>query len=68
MVFKLIDIVFKNIKKELTQNDIKETIFELVSGHPPPRKGKKLLKIYDVMVNNNNNIKEIFITVMIKIF
>lgn len=67
MVFKLIDIVFKNIKKELTQNEIKETIFELVSNHPPPRKGKKMLKIYDIMVNNSN-IKEIFITVNDKDF
>ncbi len=67
MVYKLIDIVFKNIKKELTQSEIKETIFELVSSHPPPRKGKKALKIFDVMINNNN-IKEIFITVNDKDF
>ncbi|MCX8095501.1 MAG: ribosome biogenesis GTPase Der [Caldisericia bacterium] len=67
MVFKLIDVVFKNIKKELKQNEIKDMIFELIINHPPPRKGKKLLKIYDVLIKNNN-IKEIYLIVNDKDF
>ncbi|MDI6861708.1 MAG: ribosome biogenesis GTPase Der [Caldisericia bacterium] len=67
LIFKLIDIVFNNIKKELSQIQIKDIIFDLITKHPPPRKGKKLLKIYDVMVDNNN-IKEITLTVNDKDF
>jgi len=62
MLFKLIDIVYNNIKRNITQNEIKETILELLANHPPPRKGKKSLKLYDVMINNNS-IKEIILTV-----
>lgn len=63
ILFKLIDIVYKNAKKELSQIEVKETIFDLISKHSPPRKGKKVLKLYDVMVKNNNNIKEIYLIV-----
>ncbi|MBC7194873.1 MAG: ribosome biogenesis GTPase Der [Caldisericia bacterium] len=67
MLFKLIDIVFQNIKKEVSQTEIKETLFDLIAKHPPPRKGLKIFKLYDVMVKNNN-IKEIILTVNDKDF
>ncbi len=67
MLFKLIDIVFQNIKKEISQTEIKETLFDLIAKHPPPRKGLKTFKLYDVIIKNNN-IKEIIITVNDKDF
>lgn len=62
LIFKLLDIVDKNVKKEISDLDLKKAIFEITSLHPPPKKGKKLLKIFDIYeINKNPRIFEIYV-------
>ncbi len=54
LIFKLIDIVYKNINKDIKEVDLKNSIYNIISKHPPPKKGKKTLKIYDIKELNKN--------------
>jgi len=54
LIFKLIDIVYKNVNKEIKEVDLKNSIYDIINKHPPPKKGKKTLKIYDIKELNKN--------------
>lgn len=54
LIFKLIEVVYNNIYKDIKEVEFKEFIYKLINNHPPPRKGKKTLKIYDIKVLNRN--------------
>lgn len=54
LIFKLIDMVNKNINKDIREIELKEYIYNIINSHPPPRKGKKILKIYDIKELNKN--------------
>lgn len=54
LIFKLIDIVYENINKDISENKLKESIYKIINNHPPPKKGKKDLKIYDIKELSKN--------------
>lgn len=54
LIFKLINIIYNNIYKDIKEVELKELIYKLINNHPPPRKGKKTLKIYDIKILNKN--------------
>lgn len=62
LIFKLINIVFENLYKDIKEVELKDFIYELINNHPPPKKGKKTLKIYDIKeVNKNPRLIEIIL-------
>lgn len=54
LIFKLIDIVYENINKDISENKLKESIYKIINNHSPPKKGKKDLKIYDIKELSKN--------------
>ena len=54
LIFKLIDIVYENINKNISENKLKESIYKIINNHSPPKKGKKDLKIYDIKELSKN--------------
>jgi len=50
----LIDIVYENINKNISENKLKESIYKIINSHSPPKKGKKDLKIYDIKELSKN--------------
>jgi len=54
LIFKLIDMVYNNINKDIKEVELKEYIYEIINSHSPPRIGKKTLKIYDIKELNKN--------------
>lgn len=62
LIFKLLDIVYENMNREIDETDLKGTIFEIIHKHPPPKKGKKTLKIYDIKeINKNPRVIELLV-------
>ena len=54
LLFKLLKIVRDKIERKFSDSTVLKTILSIVTKNPPPRKGKRFLKIYDARIIKKN--------------